>query len=453
MAGRSSFGAFFLTSLIVARVVVAATTATSQPAIDPREAAAVFELAKSLSDHDAGALWGRRLYGPMLLVDSATRQAVANQKDAQGKLAPRQDQPGCFIGTIPDTIGVANTATNFAGVKWTMVMWPIVEAPSARGRLLMHELYHRIQDDLGLPAANPSNNQLDTHDGRLFLRLEWRALAAALLAERDDQRLQAIRDALLFRRHRQSLFPSAHDTECALEVNEGLAEYTGYRLCGLPGWAVRDRVVVRLGEQEQQSTYVRNFAYASGPAYGLLLDDANPNWRRELKPTSDLSAKLATALKLEVPAQSDELRSAAMQATSRYRGQQLMKLEDEHAAMREKRLADTRRRFFDSPVLIVPLSRQVSYTYDPNGVFAVDDASSIYHTCHIVDEFGRLDVQDDALIVRRDGVVAEARLAAPKPTTMPSLLQGDGWTLRLNEGWRLAAGPRPEDLIVQRDGR
>jgi hypothetical protein len=130
-----------------------------------------------------------------------------------------------------------------------------------------------------------------------------------------------------------------------------------------------------------------------------------------------------------------------------------MKLEDEHAAMRDKRLADTRRRFFDSPVLIVPLSRQVSYTYDPNGVFAVDDASSIYHTCHIVDEFGRLDVQDDALIVRRDGVVAEARLAAPKPTTMPSLLQGDGWTLRLNEGWRLAAGPRPEDLIVQRDGR
>src|SRR5206468_6567383 len=82
-------------------------------------------------------------------------------------------------------------------------------------------------------------------------------------------------------------------------INEGLAEYTGYRLCGLPDWAVRDRVVLRLAEQEQQSTYVRNFAYASGPAYGLLLDDARPDWRRALKPSSDLASMLAAAMKLE----------------------------------------------------------------------------------------------------------------------------------------------------------
>jgi hypothetical protein len=434
----------FIALLLVTISPAHAATPTTRPAINPTDASAVFEMAKTLSDRDGGRLWGRPLYGPMLLVDPATRFVAANQPDTTGILAPVDAQPGVFVGTLPENLGVANTATDWAGARWTMVMLPINDNPAPRGRLLMHELYHRIQPDIGLPAANPSNNHLDTRDGRVFLRLEWRALAAALLAEPGDDRARAVRDALAFRRHRQSLFPAARDAECALEMNEGLAEYTGYRLCGLPDWAVRDRVVLRLAEQEQQPGYVRNFAYASGPAYGLLLDDAKPEWRRALKPSSDLATILADAMNLPRPPHEDS--ASLAEAARRYRGEQLTKAEDERAAKHNQDLADARRRFIESPVLIVPLSRDVQYTYDPNGIVAIDEDRSVYHTCQIIDAFGRLNVDGDAMIVRKDGHLAEVRLA--KPAKTGDEMRGDGWSMKLNEGWRIIPGQRPGDVTI-----
>src|SRR5205814_7318041 len=104
-------------ALLVASHLHARTTMTTQPAtqpIDPAEAKVAFDLAKSLSDRDAGKLWGRPLYGPMLLVDPATRFALANQADAEGKLSAIDGHPGLFAATLPDDIGIANTATRWA---------------------------------------------------------------------------------------------------------------------------------------------------------------------------------------------------------------------------------------------------------------------------------------------------------------------------------------------------
>src|SRR5258708_31240651 len=48
-------------------------------------------------------------------------RSVANQADLEEKLKPAD---GVFAGTAPPTLGVANTAVTWAGVQWTMVMWP-----------------------------------------------------------------------------------------------------------------------------------------------------------------------------------------------------------------------------------------------------------------------------------------------------------------------------------------
>src|SRR5207244_12394356 len=52
----------------------------------------------------------------------------------------------------------------------------------------------------------------------------------------------------------------------------------------------------------EYSTFVRSFAYVSGPAYGLLLDTASKSWRKDLKPTDDLGTLLQQALRLSPPA-------------------------------------------------------------------------------------------------------------------------------------------------------
>jgi hypothetical protein len=421
--------------------MLSASALARQPAIDRALASEYFQEAKRLSDADDSALWGRPLYGPMLFVDPQSREIVANQADGEQKLTP---DDSLFVGTLPDELGVANTAVKWAGVHWTMVMWPVSELPYARGRLLTHELFHRVQDDIGLPASNPANSHLDSKDGRIWLRLEWRALDEALIRS-GAQRRRAAEDAIIFRRYRRSLFPGADTEERALEMNEGLAEYTGYRLCGLPAPVLPDRVAQRLEEQSGRAGYGRNFAYLSGPAYGLLLDATNPSWRTGLKPTDDLGDLLSAALALRTPPDPAE---AALRAR-RYDGDRLIAAETQRENVRQERLAGYKRRFVDGPVLVLPLSGEVNYTYDPNGIEAFDDTSSVYRSVRVADAWGILEVSAGAMVIRASGRVSEVRVPAPTdPAAAP--LTGDGWTLRLNDGWVNSPGKRPGDLAISK---
>jgi hypothetical protein len=196
---------------------------TQEPSIDLAVAENYFHEAREMSRRDNSKLWGRPLYGPMMFVDPDTRFIVTNQADLEGKLSPHGS---LFTGTLPRDENTANTAMKWAGVKWTMIMWPLPEDRQDRTRLMAHELFHRIQDELGLPGSNPANLHLDTRDGRIWLQMEWRALERAL-RESGPARRQAIEDALSFRAFRRSLFAKAATEENDLEINEGLAEYTG----------------------------------------------------------------------------------------------------------------------------------------------------------------------------------------------------------------------------------
>lgn len=153
------------------------------------------------------------------------------------------------------------------------------EDPDMRHVTLAHELFHRIHEDgLHIPKIDGDNAQLDSLDGRFLLQLEWRALAVALQAPTFAARRRAIADAILFCRERYRPFPAAAANEAALEASQGIAEYTGVRL-GLPTPSERTRYALRdLSAFLQVPSFVRTLAYASGPAYGLLLDASNPGW-------------------------------------------------------------------------------------------------------------------------------------------------------------------------------
>ncbi len=159
--------------------------------IDLTLARQCFHQADGICQKDNARLWGVSLCGPMLFVDPATRSAVANQVDREGQLTLNN---GVYTGKLPARINVANTATPWAGVKWTMLVWPLPADASERGILMLHELWHRIQDDLGLPMSSPANAHLDTMEGRLWLQLEWRAMKKALQGGPEHHR--AVEDAL-----------------------------------------------------------------------------------------------------------------------------------------------------------------------------------------------------------------------------------------------------------------
>jgi hypothetical protein len=195
-----------------------------------------------------------------MFVDRNTRVIFANQADPQGELKPER---GIFVGHLPAAIPVANYSLEWAGQKWTMVMWPPPTDAHARRVLMMHESWHRIQSDVGFPPTGPDNWHLDTFDGRYWLQLEWRALQQALAAA-GDELPTAVEHALQFRRHRRTLCPGSETTERQLEMHEGLAEYTGIALSGMSDAEQRHYAIQHLVNKPlQYKSFTRSFAYIS----------------------------------------------------------------------------------------------------------------------------------------------------------------------------------------------
>lgn len=389
---------------------------------------AVTDVREALA-RDRGRLWGVRLDGPILFVDPATREVVATAPDSAGALKPE----GAFHhGVLPPEITVANTAVRWAGRSWTMVLWPLPADPLHRRALLIHELWHRVQERIGLPATGPANAHLDTPEGRLWIQLEWRALARALETSGRERR-EAIADALAFRALRRQIFAGSAAEENALERHEGLAEYTGVRLAHPTRDGAHGYAQAAIANAKQRASFVRSFAYVSGPAYGLLLDRARPKWRRDLNPGADLGDLLRAALRLPAAAGGEE---AARRRAGRYDGDALEASERARERERQERLAVLRQRFVSGPVLRLPL-QAARFSFDPGRVQPLDSAGTVYAGLQISETWGVLEAPDGGLIAREWNAAF-----VPLPfTASGDTLRGPGWTLRLSPGWH----PRPAE--------
>jgi hypothetical protein len=425
-SGRCALLMFICTS--------ASTALSAPPPIDIARAKAAFAEAEAVSNEEGGRLWGKRLYGSLFFVDPESRAVVANEPDAGGVLHASN---GLYVGTLPQEVIVSNAPIEWQGKRWTMLMWPTLPTDIIDRRITFaHELFHRIQPGLGLMAQDSPNLQLDTPEGRLWLQLEWRALAAALV-EQGPAQTQAIRDALSFRSHRHELFAGSGLTEASLEIAEGVPEYTG-TIAGEPDRnSARWRTIGKLTLPDQSITFVRSFAYTSGPPYGLLLDQRLPGWRTKLSAQSDLSALLASTL----PSQ------AAVSAEARaslYGASAIRIAEAERAEKAEVVKARYRARLVDGPTLLLPGGRKFAFSFNPSTLVSLGDANTVYPTFHATAEWGTLEVTDGVLVPTD---FSRATVAAPKETQGPHL-EGPGWTLELAAGWSVVPGARAGSYTI-----
>jgi hypothetical protein len=430
-----------LAMLLCPAVSIAAVGQTSQP-IPIQTAQGYFAEAQSICEADRGQLWGVSLCGPIMFVDPATRSIVANQPDTQGALKAAN---GVFVGVLPTDQNIANTAVQWSGVHWTQILWPLPEDEHQRDTLMGHELFHRIQDQLRLPDIKGGDNaQLDTIEGRYLLQLEERALARALEANTDADRRQAVEDALVFRAQRYSLFPNAAIQEQALEMNEGLAEYTGVRL-GNPTRGEQIHAALHdIAMQKDASTFVRSFAYATGPAYGLLLDRYAPRWHAELGSGGGFDVLLREAVHFSLPT---NLQLATEQRAVLYDGDTLHAAEIERDARRQATIAGYRAKFLDGPVLTLRF-QHMHVQFDPRNLQPLDKAGTVYPTMRVSDDWGVLTAKNGALMKPDWGAVI---VAAPSGGSGANL-QGDGWTLDLKPGWKIVSGAREGDFVLTPGG-
>jgi len=308
----------------------------------------------------------------------------------------------------------------------------------ARQQVMLHGLFHRIQPELGFMTEDGFNEHLDTLEGRVWMQLEWRALRRAVESS-GSNRAEAIADALAFRRERRRRFPGAADNERRDEIREGLASYTGIAAwANSPADAHRAAASALTGGESQPS-FVGNFEAASGPAYGVLLDDLLPGWRRQVRGTSDLGDVLASATNR--PPTTDVAVAAA-----RYDGATLRTAEEARDRAQQVRVAELRRRFVDGPVLTMPAAG--SGTSDTTGSVGIPGIGTVFFRNFTLSaQWGRLNANSGVLRAA-DGSTLSVPVSGPLegPT-----LQGDGWSVTLNAGWLVQPAARPGSFTIVRE--
>jgi hypothetical protein len=398
-------------------------TAPASAQVDSERAQRYFEEVTALCERDAGRLWGVSLCGPMVIFDPATGTRATSRPEPEG---PPPRLPGFADGPV-----------TWGGERW--FGWPLFMLPAndadARQQIMLHGLFHHIQPQIGLTPNDGFNEHLDTLEGRFLMQLEWRALGRAVESTGSDQ-AQAIADALAFRRERRRLFPGAADNERRDEIREGLASYTGVAAWADSPSAARRAAAVAAAGGELQQSFVGNFEAASGPAYGVLLDDLLPGWRRQVSATSDLGDLLASAV--NVPVTTDLAVAAA-----RYDGATLRAAEEARDRAQQLRVAELRARFVDGPVLTMPAAG--SGTSNTLGSVGIPGVGTVFFNNFTLSaRWGRLNA-NEGVLRSADG----STLAVPITTPLAgSALQGAGWSATLNAGWMVRPAERPGSFVI-----
>ncbi len=301
---------------------------------------------------------------------------------------------------------------------------------------MLHELFHRVQPELGLITPSGQNAHLDTVEGRVWLQLEWRALARAL-GQAGEDRKHAVSDAAAFRWMRRSQFANSAENERVEEIREGLAQYTGTVATAASQAEAVASALEQLAAAEQHETFLQQ-AYTTGVAYGILLDDASADWRRRVRSDSDLGQMLMAALDVTPVAN-------AVEASARYGGAELRTAEKTRAEQRMARLRELRNRFVDGPVLIVPSGG--GGTFNAVGATPVPGAGTVYFSRYAQrGEWGALEATNGVLI----GDDGSRRLPGPVRIDGANVT-GEGWTVTVATGWIVRPGPRSGDYQIIRD--
>lgn len=406
------------------------------------EAVKIFKEAKSLSNADNGELWGVKLYGPMMLAYPETRLIIANEPDNENFL---EEINGVFVGILPDELNIANTAFDWKGKKWTMVMMPLPEDQFIRNSLIIHELFHRIQNDINIPPFNFTCDHLDKKEGRILLRLEWEELFSALNSG-NDERVKHIRSAIILNKYRMKLFPEADSLESRMLLNEGLAEYTGIKLSGAPESVVNNILSDKIKHAEMIPSFVRSFAYISGPLYSFLLDKSGIDWRTNINETSRITEIIQSAFEIII---TDDVQDEAQLILNDYKDSDILIFEENRAQKQIAKLEYLKDKFLSKPVLVLPL-QNMSMQFNPSNLVSIENVGTVYPNIRITDNWGILDVTNGALV---SSDFRKVIISLPDDFNQAvdlKRIETDDWVFELKDGWLLKPGESDKNYILSK---
>ena len=386
--------------------------------------AAFSELQEALKNED-GQTWNYSLYGPLMLVNRDTRSIIANDRDNSGEFIKRGS---LFTGELPENISIANTAFDWNGKRWTMVALPLPDKKEERLNLLIHESFHRIQPAIGFDSLNEiQNDHLDSKGGRIYLQLELEALKRALKSNEPGAH---IKNALMFRQYRYKIFPEAKIAENSLEINEGLAEYTGSVLSQRKESELKDHYYSQIDRFYSMPTFVRSFAYFTIPVYGYFMQQTDKNWNLQITADTYLSDFIADFFGISHPEMSYE---DIIKSGSDYGLDSIVEKETQRALERERLIKKYKDIFLCDSIVQIGLEN-MRIGFNPSNIMPLDSFGTVYPNLRVTDDWGILEVDSCGALMSPgwDKVI----VSYPESIT-DTLIQGKAWRLKLNISWEL----------------
>lgn len=385
-------------------------------------------------------LWNKDIYGEILLVNPVTREIYANMADADGYL---KNDNGIYKAILPKEINFANTSIEWKGMHWAMIMLPLPENKFTKTDLLAHELFHRSQLSLGFKFDFVDNEHLDLKMGRVYFRLEMEALKKAVLSTTTREKKRNLANALIFRKFRNSIYASSAISENILELNEGLAEYTGQTISGRNFEQRREYMISRMNAFMNNPTYVRSFAYITTPMYGWLLSENKKYWNKDITMSSNLTDYFIKSFGINIPA---NLQSIIETISQQYDGETIMKEETVRAEENAKIVAAFTTKFITQNHINIQLE-QMNFAFNPGNIIPLEDKGTVYPNIRLTDVWGVLTVNGGGALISKNWKI----VTISKPVKVEgNLISGEGWNLELTDGYQLSEGENGNYFLVRK---
>lgn len=401
----------------------------------PKELKKVEELLKN----DAGKLWGENLWHDDIIILGEKNTAYTLKPINENSLT--KDSLLYYFQFPENTFGYSNSVQEYDGKKYATLLFDYIKQGVST---TVHELFHTIQFR-HRAFHGTAIVYLDNYDAREWMSLEFQALQNCLSGISRQQEASIVKqylaDAMIFRKIRQSKYPSYTTAETEIETLEGLADYTAYTLASPD--RKYDIAISKLRSISKGSTYTRNFAYPAGLAYGLIFDHLSIKWRNGIDTIYNfLYIYEKNVLRKSLRTKGKVLLSAL----KRNDYAQIKAIEAERKAQREKKLAYFRRKFLESPSLKVTLlDGDYMRTSDADRTFVLDSVGVVYTDIFVGSDYKDLNFGNFKLLtdIKKENEIAcvlesfnGRTYTFPTPFTVEkSIIKGDFYQIELKQGW------------------
>jgi hypothetical protein len=393
----------------------------------PEKATVYFSEIETLCNTDNGNLWGKNLYGPLMFVDRPTRKIFANQPDKEGIL---KEKDGVYTGDYPKELIIENRPREFGGTLYAMSPLPAEEDNYRIKTRAIHSFYHCFQKANGLETTSFNTKHMDDKNARLWLKLEWRALKNAINNE-GELRLQAIRDALIFRGARRELYPKSENDENKFEDYEGLATFTYIMLCEDSVGKSKKRLTENLDRTYKLQSYGRSYGFIHGAIYAYLAHEKGFDFRTIHSDTIDLGNVVKKLYNIQLPGL---CRDVAGSLALNYDIESIYKEEEQRLSDIKERIHNEISTFTEKPVVYLELESPY-FDFEPEDIRSLDTLGTVYTAMRVSDNWGKLTVDKGGCLVSYN--VKFLRITARNFKESKNHVYGDGWHLILNNDWEL----------------